>query len=130
LWDLLSLSPDLVRAAEAALRAPGEADSGAMWTLARRAFYGGDYAQALELLAKLEPEPDERALHALLRAGCLRALGQFAQSAAAFREAATASRDQAFKAAALQLAVAAARSFAADAGPWSLEARTWQPPAP
>jgi tetratricopeptide (TPR) repeat protein len=130
LWDLLSLSPDLVRAAEAALRAPGEADSGAMWTLARRAFYGGDYARALERLAKLEPEPDERALHALLRAGCLRALGQFAQSAATFREAAGASRDPAFRHVALQLSGQAARPFAANDGPWSLEAHTQQPPAP
>jgi spermidine synthase len=130
LWDLLSLSPDLVRAAEAALSAPGEADSDAAWTLARRAFYGGEYAQALERLAKIEPEPDERAVHALLRAGCLRALGQFAQSAAALREAAAASRDPAFRHIALELSGQAAKPFVANDGPWSLEGRTRQPTAP
>lgn len=119
LWDLLSLSPDLVRAAEAALRVPGADEPEAAWTLARHAFYRGDYAQALERLGKLRPEPDERALHALLRAGCLRALGRGSESAAAFREAAVASADAAFKAAVLQLAGQAATPFPRDAGPWS-----------
>jgi spermidine synthase len=82
LWDLLALDPDRVRAAEAAMRAPGNADVDAAWTLARHAFYAGDYAQALELLDRLQPAPEDRALRALLRAACLRALGQPTQSAA------------------------------------------------
>jgi hypothetical protein len=85
LWDLLALDPDRVRAAEAALRAPAAADTDAAWTLARHAFYAGDYAQALQRLDRLEPEPEDRALHALLRAACLRALGRPAQSAGAPR---------------------------------------------
>jgi tetratricopeptide (TPR) repeat protein len=119
LWELLALDPDRVRAAEAALRAPGAVDTAAAWTLARRAFYAGDYAQALDRLGKLQPKHDDRARHALLRAGCFRALGQTSQSAAAFREAAATSRDATFKAAALQLATRAAIPFAAEAGPWS-----------
>jgi spermidine synthase len=122
LWDLLSLDPDRVRAAEVALRVPAAVDADAAWTLARQAFYSGDYAQALERLAKLQPEQDERALHALLRAGCLRALGDFGQSAAAFREAAAASHDETFKRVALQLSAQTAGPFAPDAGPWSLAA--------
>ena len=119
LWDLLALDPDRVRAAEAAMRAPGGTDTDAAWTLARHAYYAGDYAQALERLNRLQPAPDELALHALLRAGCLRALAQPTQSAAAFREAAARSRDAAFKAAALQLARQAAAPFSTGAGPWS-----------
>jgi tetratricopeptide (TPR) repeat protein len=120
LWAILALAPDRVRAAETALRARAAADTDAAWTLARRAFYAGDYAQALERLSNLQPRRDERALHALLRAGCLRALGQPSQSAAAFREAAALTRDAAFKAAALQLSTRAALPFAAEVGPWSL----------
>ena len=120
LWSLLALAPDRVRAAEAALRAPAAADSDAAWTLARHAFYAGDHARALDRLSQLKPEQDERALHALLRAGCLRALGQSSASAAAFRDAAGTSRDASFKAAALRLAARAATPFPADAGPWSL----------
>ena len=119
LWDLLALDPDRVRAAEASLRVPAAQDSDAAWTLARHAFYAGDYAQALDRLSKLQPVQDERALHALLRAGCLRALHQPTQSAAAFREATALSRDASFKEAALQLAARAATPFPADAGPWS-----------
>jgi hypothetical protein len=120
LWDLLALDPDRVRAAEVALRSQAAGDTDAAWTLARHAFYAGDYVQALDRLGKLQPEQDERALHALLRAGCLRALGQPSQSAVAFREAATTSRDASFKAAALRLADQAATPFPAEAGPWSL----------
>lgn len=120
LWSLLSLAPDRVRAAEAALRAPAAADTEAAWTLARRAFHAGDYAQALDRLSQLHPEQPDRAHHALLRAGGLRALGQSAESAAAFREAAATSRDATFKGAASQLASHATTPFVAEAGPWSL----------
>jgi hypothetical protein len=121
LWSLLALAPDRVRAAELALRAraAADADADAVWTLARRAFYAADYGLALERLAQLKPEHDERALHALLRAGCLRGLQRASESAAAFREAATASREPRFRAAALRLAELAAAPFAAAAGPWS-----------
>jgi spermidine synthase len=119
LWDLLALDPDRVRAAEAALRAPGDTDADAAWTLARHAFYAGDYAQALGRFDRLQPARDDRALHALLRAGCLRALGQPTLSAAAFREAAALSRDASFKTVATQLAERAATAFSAEAGPLS-----------
>ena len=119
LWGLLALSPDRVRVAEAALRAPGPSDPDAAWIVARHAFYSGDYARALARLSQLNPEPGERALLALLRAGCHRALGQASASSAAFREAAAASRDPSFRARALRLAERAALPFAADAGPWA-----------
>jgi hypothetical protein len=109
-----------VRAAEAALSTPGARQpADAAWTLARRAFYAGEHARALQRLVKLRPEQDELALHALLRAGCLRALGHTNDSAAAFREAMSASHDARFKAVTLMLAAQAAAPFTANAGPWS-----------
>jgi hypothetical protein len=125
-WYLLSLDSDRVRAAEASLRTPGAQDPDAAWTLARHAFYAGDYAGALDRFAELRPYPEDRALHALLRAGCLRALGRPSQSAEAFREAAAASHDARFKAVASQLADQAAAPFPADAGPWTLASRPAQ----
>ena len=74
LWSLLGLDPDHVRAAEAALSRGSAAQLDAEWTLMRHAFYAGKYADALDRLVKLRPQPDELALHALFRAGCLRAL--------------------------------------------------------
>ena len=91
----------------------------AQWMLARRAFYTSDYASALEQLEHLDPAPEERARHALLRAGCLRALNRTEESARAFREAAANSSDTAFRAHARALAELAANAFDASSGPWS-----------
>jgi spermidine synthase len=121
-WYLLGLDPDHLRAAELALQGPRSAQrTAATWPLARRAFYAGEYSRALELLESLEPEPDEMAQHALLRAGCLRALGRANEAEAAFRRAAEASRSSAFKAAASSLAARTAEPFAVDRGAWSIE---------
>jgi spermidine synthase len=124
LWCLLGLDGDHVRAAEAALSAGSSPHPDAQWTLMRRAFYAGQYAEALGRLATLAPQPDELALGALFRGGCMRALGQTDESAAAFRQAAQASHDPRFKAAALQLAARAATPFTTEAGPWSTSAES------
>jgi spermidine synthase len=141
LWALLSAEVDRVKLAEIALARPGAAEllaqprraietspalprylvlQDALWLLARRAFYSHDYARALGLLNKLTPDRDEAASHALLSAGCLRASGQPAESAAAFRAAAAASGDPGFKAACRTLADQTALPFTRSAGPWSL----------
>jgi hypothetical protein len=98
LWTLLGIEPDHVRAAEAALKQGGRPPREAVWTLARHALYTADYAAALRHLATLEPAPDEVALHAFLRARALFGLGRSDESAAAFRQAESASHDPAFKA--------------------------------
>jgi spermidine synthase len=121
LWSLLGLDPDNVRAAEAALRTHrASPPMAAGWTLARQAFYTGDYARALNELDRVQPEPTEVALHALLRAGSLRALGNVSDAEAAFRKAAAASHHPGFKAAVSTLAAQAAAPFVADLGPWSI----------
>jgi hypothetical protein len=117
LWTLLGIDPDHLRAAEAALKHEGMRQREAIWTLARHAFYGADYAGALDRLRTLPPAADERALHALLRAGALRGLGRADESLAAFREAADASDDAAFKARALALAAKAGVPLTARGGP-------------
>jgi predicted RNA polymerase sigma factor len=88
--------------------------------LARRAFYAGDYAGALEQLQSIQPEHDEVAQHSLLRAGSLRALDRTGEARAAFEQAAGASHHARFKSAALMLAMQAEGPFAADLGPWSI----------
>jgi tetratricopeptide (TPR) repeat protein len=122
LWDVLGLDPDHMRAAEAAVRnGSGSQRTAAGWTVARRAFYAADYARALDELKSIHPEPDEIAQYALLRGGCLRALGDASEAEAAFRQAAEASHDERFKSAALTLATTATASFEAERGPWSIE---------
>ena len=119
-WYLLGLDPDHVRAAVAAQRErPSAQRTAATWTVARQAFYAGDYARALRELETLRPEHDEVAQHALLRAGCLRALGRVDEAAAAFQRAGEASHDARFKAAVQTFAAQAAAPFALDEGPWS-----------
>lgn len=119
LWYLLGLDPDHVRIAEVALQGPPSAQrTAATWTVARHAFYGGDYARALELLASVKPASGEVAQHALLRAGCLRALGREKEAKAAFRHAGDASRDARFKAAAAKLAERSATPVVESEGPW------------
>ena len=118
LWTLLGLDPDHLRAAEAAVKQAGAPHREALWTLARRAFYDGDYRLALERLDALKPAHDERALHALLRAGCLRGLGRVSESAEAFRRAAEASDDALFKPVVLALAAQASAPFELGAGPF------------
>jgi hypothetical protein len=119
LWAMLGLDSDHVRAAEAARAAGASPHSEAAWTLARRDFHAGRYAEALDRLAALKPEREALALHALLRAGCLRALGRADESAAAFDQAAEASRDQRFKTMVQALATYAAAPVAASEGPWN-----------
>ncbi|HKP63030.1 MAG TPA: fused MFS/spermidine synthase [Polyangiales bacterium] len=105
LWYLLGLDPDHLRAAEAAQEVGTPVQrTAATWTVARRAFYAGDYARALRELETLHPDQEEVAQHALLRAGCLRALGRTSEAEAAFQRAAGASHDLRFKAAAGRLA--------------------------
>jgi spermidine synthase len=132
IWALLAADRDRVRVAEAALARPGAPSvaagaryavlQDARWLLARRAFYARDYARALSQLDALTPEPGQQALHALLRAGTLRALGGTAESAQAFRAAASGSHDRAFQAACQTLAEHAADPID-PAGPWSMRPR-------
>jgi tetratricopeptide (TPR) repeat protein len=89
----------------------------AAWTLARRAFYTGDYARALDILASFTPRPDEASRHALLRAGCLRALGREAQSVVALESAAQASHDRVFQSAMRKLVAQSKQPFAPERGP-------------
>jgi len=129
LWAVLGLDPDHVRAAEAALKTTrGSQLTAARWTLARRAFYTGDYARALEQLQNIQPQHDEVAQHSLLRAGSLRALGRTSEARAAFEQAAGASHDARFKSAALMLAAQAEAPFAADLGAWSNASNASQAP--
>jgi spermidine synthase len=135
LWALLGVDGDRVRLAERALARPGAREvlaqpraaparygvlHDAAWLLARRAFYARDYASALGLLAQIAPEPQQLDVHALLRAGALRALGQTEASASAFRAAAAASRETAFRTECAALADHAALPFTPEAGPWSV----------
>lgn len=139
LWALLAVDADRVRLARAALARPdaeallnqpqaqlrGHARArqlvlhDALWLLARRAFYAGEYIDALGWLRRFTPEPSRAASYALLRAGCLRALERYAQSATAFRAAAALSGDASFRSECQALAEAVSRPFAPDAGPWS-----------
>jgi hypothetical protein len=128
IWALLAADRDRVRLAETALARPrARAPNGqryavlqdAGWLLARRAFYARDYQHALMRLRELTPEPSQRALHALLSAGALRALGEATASAEAFRAAAAVSSDPTFQAACQTLARHAAEPIGED-GPWSL----------
>jgi hypothetical protein len=142
-WTLLSAERDRVALAELALKRPGALDlvaqprrqveksaalarylvlQDALWLLARRAFYAHDYAHALAWLQKHTPAADQAASYALLRAGSLRGLGEFAASSEAFRTAAAASGDASFRRACAALAERAAQPFARSAGPWSLDA--------
>lgn len=139
LWSLLAVDAERVHLAEQALAKPGAQAllsrqgaplSGrarqrrlvlhdAQWLLARRAFYARDYARAYERLGEIAPEPNELASYALFTAGCLRALGQPAQSATAFRAAAAASSDTSFQAECLALAASTVERFAFETGPFS-----------
>ena len=141
LWQLLAIDSDRARSAERALQRPGAAAllakpssevtaaerarylvlQDAAWMLARRAFYAGDYARALELLRGLQPEPSEQARRWLLIAGCLRALQQYDASARAFASAAAASGDPSFRAACTRLASQTAQTFEPRDGPWALD---------
>jgi spermidine synthase len=118
LWTILGIDADHLRAAEAAVRHEGTRQREAVWTLARHALYSGEYAAALDRLHGLKPAADEVALHALLRGGALRGLGRASESEAAFRAAASASRDAAFRAAALSLGARALVPFAPSGGPF------------
>jgi spermidine synthase len=125
LWNVLGLDSDHVKAAEAATASslPSAQRTAASWVLMRRAFYAGDYARALTWLDAIRPDPEEVAQHALLRAGCLRALGRANAARLAFAEAAEASHDVRFKAAATALAAAAESPFAPERGPFSTNAQ-------
>jgi spermidine synthase len=141
LWDLLAVDRDRVALAQRALARPGaaalldsprrliEASSAeskylvlhdALWLLLRRAFYARDCANAQLFAKKLRPEANEVATQALFTAGCLRARGEYAASAAAFRAAAAASGDRAFQEASRALADGAAEPFTPSAGAWSV----------
>jgi hypothetical protein len=140
-WTLLAAERDRVALAELALKRPGALEllaqprrqveksaafarylvlQDALWLLARRAFYAHDYAHALAWLNKLTPAADEASSYALLRAGCLRGLGEFAASSDAFRAAAAASGDASFRKASTALADRATQPFTRSRGPWSL----------
>jgi spermidine synthase len=138
LWSLLGIDSDRARLADLALGRPGAFElvsqpraaigrrdrarylvlQDALWMLARRAFYAGDYPRALELLQRIDPEPSERARHGLLVAGCLRALQQTRASAQAFRVAAANSGDPAFRAQSLSLAERVAVGSDVMRDPW------------
>jgi spermidine synthase len=141
-WTLLAAEHDRVSLAELALKRPGALEllaqprrqveksaafarylvlQDALWLLTRRAFYAHDYARALAWLNKLTPAADEASSYALLRAGCLRGLGEFAASSDAFRSAAAASGDAGFRTACAALAERAAQPFTRSRGPWSLD---------
>ncbi len=91
------------------------------WTMARRAFYVGKFAEAATWLGRIEPFPEDAPRHALLTGGCLRALGRTDDAAAAFRRAASLSHDPAFQRSARELALHAGDGFATDAGPLAVE---------
>jgi spermidine synthase len=136
--ELLGLGTERARGAQRALRRPNAPDLLALtaeqaqaagrvaehaavvdpaWTLARRAFYLGDYREASVWLARIRPSADDAARHALLTAGCLRAQHDPERAAAAFRRAASLSHDPTFARHAQRLAQHAADPMASDTGP-------------
>jgi spermidine synthase len=115
-------TPAMLKAGASAALARGmianyQAAYDAAWTLGRRAFYTSDYARALEILSSFEPQPDQAARHALLRAGCLRALDRPREAAIAFDNAISTSHDPSFQASLRDLVRSIARPFPPDFGP-------------
>jgi len=139
LWELLAVDSDRAHLAERALQRPGaaallakplgqitEAERARFFVLqdaarmlARRAFYEGDYARALELLNRIQPQPNEQARHWLLVAGCLRALGQYEASASAFLSSGAKSSSASYRATCTTLASQVATTFDPRSGPWT-----------
>lgn len=141
LLDLLALDAERATLAERALQRPGadallaagrpDADEprraqlyrslqAASLSVARRAFYLGDYGRALGWLHKRSPTRDQRAQHELLLAASLRALGEPVQARTHFEAAIAASQDRAARAWLAKLARDQTPPTGASAGPFSV----------
>jgi tetratricopeptide (TPR) repeat protein len=92
----------------------------AMFTVARRAFYLGDYTAALQGLQKFAPTGDQRARHELLLAASWRRLGEPVQARRHFEAALSASRDRVAQAWLAKLARDKAAQTGLGSGPYSV----------
>jgi hypothetical protein len=92
----------------------------ALLTVARRAFYLGDFAVALSRLQTFSPSPDQRAAHELLLGACWRALGEAAQARTHLETAAAASQDVGARAWLMRLARDSALPQEPRFGPFSV----------